>query len=174
MALSANRHSERGQECFVEKTENKTMTQSEESITLVTSYRLPHHDSRSFTFVQPDILPFPVIQSFGKNTLRERWKPAMCHKAKNLLPWMTSYRFPHHNGRLFTFVQGDVLPFPVIQSFGKNTLREEWKPAMCHKAKNLLLWWRFTVFLTTVIDPSLSFRMTPYHGYYFISRPESG
>ena len=57
MALSANRHSERGQECFVEKTENKTMTQSEESITLITSYRLPHHDSRSFTFVQDDVLP---------------------------------------------------------------------------------------------------------------------
>ena len=57
MALSANRHSERGQECFVEKTENKTMTQSEESITLVTSYRLPHHSDRSFTVVQPDALP---------------------------------------------------------------------------------------------------------------------
>jgi len=23
---------------------------------------------------------------------------------------MTSYRFPHHNGRLFTFVQDDILP----------------------------------------------------------------
>ena len=57
MALSANRHSERGQECFVEKTENKTMTQSEESITLVTSYRFPHHGNRSFTFVQDDVLP---------------------------------------------------------------------------------------------------------------------
>ena len=33
------------------------MTQSEESITLVTSYRLPHHVSRSFTFVQDDVLP---------------------------------------------------------------------------------------------------------------------
>ena len=33
------------------------MTQSEESITLITSYRLPHHDSRSFTFVQDDVLP---------------------------------------------------------------------------------------------------------------------
>ena len=90
------------------------MTQSEESITLVTSYRLPHHDSRSFTFVQPDILPFPVIQSFGKNTLRERWKPAMCHKAKNLL-----------------------------------------------------LWWRFTVFLTTTADSSHSFSLTFYRSQSF-------
>ena len=39
------------------KTENGIVAQSEESITLVTSYRLPHHDSRSFTFVQPDALP---------------------------------------------------------------------------------------------------------------------
>jgi len=23
---------------------------------------------------------------------------------------MTAYRFPHHNGRLFTFVQDDILP----------------------------------------------------------------
>ena len=39
------------------KTENGIVAQSEESITLITSYRLPHHDSRSFTFVQPDALP---------------------------------------------------------------------------------------------------------------------
>jgi len=41
----------------VRKTENGIVTQSEESITLITSYRLPHHDNRSFTFVQPDALP---------------------------------------------------------------------------------------------------------------------
>ena len=34
-----------------------TMKRSEESITRMTSYRFPHHDSRSFTFVQPDALP---------------------------------------------------------------------------------------------------------------------
>ena len=39
------------------KTENGIVAQSEESITLITSYRLPHHDSRSFTFVQDDALP---------------------------------------------------------------------------------------------------------------------
>ena len=128
----------------------------------MTFYRFPHHNGRLFTFVQDDILPFPVIQSFGKNALWERQKTERWHRAKNLLPWMTAYRFPHHNSRLFTFVQPDILPFPVIQSFGKNTLRERWKPAMCHKAKNLLLWWRFTAFLTTIADPSHSFRMTFY------------
>ena len=39
------------------KTENEIVAQSEESITLVTSCRLPHHDSRYFTFVQDDVLP---------------------------------------------------------------------------------------------------------------------
>ena len=69
----------------MKKTENGIVARSEESITLMTFYRFPHHNGRLFTFVQGDVLPFPVIQSFGKNTLREEWKPAMCHKAKNLL-----------------------------------------------------------------------------------------
>ena len=32
------------------------MTQSEESITLMTPYGFPHHGDRSFTFVQDDVL----------------------------------------------------------------------------------------------------------------------
>ena len=36
---------------------NGIVAQSEESITLMTSYRFPHHDNRSFTFVQDDVLP---------------------------------------------------------------------------------------------------------------------
>ena len=32
------------------------MTQSEESITLMTPYGFPHHGDRSFTFVQDDAL----------------------------------------------------------------------------------------------------------------------
>ena len=39
------------------KTKSGIVAQSEESITLVTSCRLPHHDSRSFTVVQDDVLP---------------------------------------------------------------------------------------------------------------------
>ena len=38
---------------------------------------------------------------------------------------------------------------------------------MCHKAKNLLLWWRFTVFLTTTADSSHSFRMIFYRSQSF-------
>ena len=51
------------------KTENGIVTQSEESITLITSYRLPHHDNRSFAVAQNDILLFPVILNGGKNAL---------------------------------------------------------------------------------------------------------
>ena len=43
------------------------MTRSEESITLMTSYRFPHHNSRSFTFVQDDVLPSSIIKYSGKN-----------------------------------------------------------------------------------------------------------
>ena len=35
---------------------NRAVIWSEESITLVTAYRFPHHSSRSFTFVQDDAL----------------------------------------------------------------------------------------------------------------------
>ena len=38
------------------KTGNGTVTQSEESMTLMTAYGFPHHGSRSFTFVQDDAL----------------------------------------------------------------------------------------------------------------------
>ena len=46
------------------KTGNGNMAQSEESMTLMTSYRFPHYDA----------LPSPVILNGGKNTLWERRK----------------------------------------------------------------------------------------------------
>ncbi|MFQ9040490.1 MAG: hypothetical protein ACLR5Z_06675 [Dialister invisus] len=36
---------------------NGTVTQSEESMTLVTAYGFPHHGNRSFTFALDDALP---------------------------------------------------------------------------------------------------------------------
>ena len=36
------------------------MTWSEESMTLMTPYRLLHHGNRSFTFASDGVLPFPV------------------------------------------------------------------------------------------------------------------
>ena len=40
---------------------------------------------------------------------------------------MTSYGFPHHGYRSFTFVQDDALPFPVILNGDKNALWERRK-----------------------------------------------
>ena len=45
------------------KTGNKTMNRSEESMTRMTSYRLPHYGNRSFTFVQDDVLPSIITQT---------------------------------------------------------------------------------------------------------------
>ena len=42
------------------------MIRSEESITLMTSYRFPHHEYRSFTFVQDDVLPLVTFLSANK------------------------------------------------------------------------------------------------------------
>ena len=64
----------------------------------LTTCTVPSHSFRMTinVFCHCGAFPLIVIQSFGKNTLRERWKPAMCHKAKNLLLWMTFYRLPYH------------------------------------------------------------------------------
>ena len=49
-----------------EKNENGIVARSEESITLMTSYRLPHHGNRSFAVALDDILPpsSPRVQIF--------------------------------------------------------------------------------------------------------------
>ena len=52
---------------------NGTVRQSKKSITLITSYQLPHRGSRSFTFVQDDALLSVVILSGVKNALWETW-----------------------------------------------------------------------------------------------------
>ena len=55
-ALAVRCHSERRQKCRIRKQGSGNVTRSERSITLMTPYRLPHHGSRSFTFVQDDAL----------------------------------------------------------------------------------------------------------------------
>ena len=42
------------------KMRNGSVTRSEESITLMTFYRLPHYSSRSFAGVLDDVLLYPV------------------------------------------------------------------------------------------------------------------
>ena len=123
-----------GQKCFVRKMESRTMTQSEESITLMTSYRLPHHGNRSFTSVQDDVFrspslwrfPFPITSDvLSSNRHSERRQACRMRKTGNgmvtqseeSMTLMTSYRFPHHGNRSFTSVQDDVFRSPSLWRF---------------------------------------------------------
>ena len=130
----------------------------------MTFYRFPHHGSRSFTFVQDDTLP--SYARIMESAVGRRWRTqcgwgyslvVMTQIVKEYLAcsWQLTADgfyphtgFPHHVYSSFVrfritisvFCHCGAFPLIVIQSFGKNTLRERWKPAMCHKAKNLLLW----------------------------------
>lgn len=48
MTTSIPRHSERTQECFVGRMGISNVSQSEESVTLMTAYRFPYYGSRFF------------------------------------------------------------------------------------------------------------------------------
>ena len=48
------------------KAGNKMMIWSDESMTLITSYRLPRHISRSFASTQNDALPLAALLSTSK------------------------------------------------------------------------------------------------------------
>ena len=61
--LAVRCHSEWMQECCLRKTGSGIVARSEESITRMTPYRLPHHGNRSFTFVQDDVLPWVPLLS---------------------------------------------------------------------------------------------------------------
>ena len=100
----------------------------------MTSYGFPHHDNRSFAIASDDALPwvllyrqarkwlesrlcrlFNVILNGRKNALWERQKTGQWHRVKNLLPWMTSYGFPHHDNRSFAIARDDALPSPSLR-----------------------------------------------------------
>ena len=51
------------------KTGNGTVTQSEESITRMTSYRLPHYGYRSFAFASDDALLSVITQNGGRKRI---------------------------------------------------------------------------------------------------------
>ena len=60
-----------------------------------------------------------------------------------LIPaFLTTATDPSHSFRITINVSLIMTLFHpiVILNGGKTALLERWKPAMCHKAKNLLLW----------------------------------
>ena len=107
---------------------NGTVRQSKKSITLITSYRFPHHNSRSFTFTSGWRLTFPSLWRLAVRRHSERRQKCRVGnlvnetvaRSEESITLMTSYRFPHHNSRSFTFVQDDVLPSSIIKYSGKN------------------------------------------------------
>ena len=99
----------------------------------------------------------------------ESWPAEQWKAMKNLFPWITAYHLtrhgctdPSHSFRMTTDAFLIMTPFPpiVILNGGKNVVWERRKTGQWHRVKNLSLGWHLTVFLTTVIDPSRSFRMT--------------
>ena len=52
----------------------------------MTSYRFSHHNSRSFTSVQDDVLPFPIIKRSGKNGKRDGKIEKKIYYADDALP----------------------------------------------------------------------------------------
>ena len=112
------------------KTGNGTVTRSEESITLIASYRLPHYGSRSFTFVQDDVLPSVITQNGGQKKnlhsilLRRSTKPVSSVRLRRPPPYKQgglpnpySSRqnpFPQHCSKSFVGALNDALPYLVI------------------------------------------------------------
>ena len=69
--LAVRCHSERRQKCRIRKQGSGNVTRSEKSITLMTSYGLPYHGNRHFTFASDDALPSGVILN-GEKILCEK------------------------------------------------------------------------------------------------------
>ena len=66
------------------KTGNGTVAQSEESIALMTPYRLPHHRHRFFAGALNDALTSAVILNGVEKALREKRETEQWHGVKNL------------------------------------------------------------------------------------------
>ena len=92
---------------------------------------------------------------------------------------MTSYRFPHHGSKFFAGAHTRTLN---VSHHSDSFLQSSfWMDArmLCEKDRKrdsdtewriYYLEWHLTVFLTTIIDPSLSLGMTPYHLPHYGSR----
>ena len=134
--LFSNRHSERGQACLVGKTGNGTMNRSEESITLMTSYRLPHYGSRSFTFVQDDVL----------------WSSSSRQRAFVISGWHLTVR---RQKKLWRTQRGWGYLIAMMTQIVKEYLACSWQLT----ADSFYL---LNAFHSTVTDPSHPLRMTFY------------
>ena len=67
---------------------------------------LPHHVSRSFTFVQDDAYRQPSFRA-GTKCFVGNLVNATVTRSDKSVTLMTPYRLPHHGNRSFTSVQDD-------------------------------------------------------------------
>ena len=115
--LAVRRHSERRQKCRVGNLVNETVARSEESITLMTSYRFPHHNSRSFTSASGWRLSLAIILSGVKNgTYKDKTcyvlSPKTAHSKKRFRPSPCGGRRKRFSDRiLFLCHSKSVCPF---------------------------------------------------------------
>ena len=105
----------------------------------------------------------------GKRNNESEWR---IYVSDDILPlFLITVIDPSHSFRMTSFVLHHydasrspllVTSFPpiVILNRGKHAVWEKQETGWWHWVKNLLCWWHLTAFLTTVIDPSHSFRMT--------------
>jgi len=89
-----------------EKRESGTVTQSEESMTLMTFYSFPHHGCRFFAGAHYDVLPYVVILNGDKNVLWEKRESGTVTQSEESMTLITFYGFPHCGSRSFAIASG--------------------------------------------------------------------
>ena len=88
------------------------------------------------------LFPSSVILNGVEKALREKRETEQWHGVKNLLPWMTSYGFPHHGYRSFAVALNDALPMSSLEV----------------QILHVRLWWRLTFPSLWRVFPKSSFR----------------
>ena len=144
----------------VAKMGNGTVRQSKKSITLMTSYRFPHHNSRSFTFVQDDVLPSSIIKYSGKNgTYKDKTcyvlSPKTAHSKKCFRPSPCGGRRKRFSDRIISLPLKKRMP--LFQTYASEvscyiTLRETSSPERFAQAPAFI---SFTMPFIRLYSPSM-------------------
>ena len=126
----------------------------------MTPYRLPSFWTRTRMLCEND----------GKRNGDTEWR---IYYSDDVLPfsllWQQILRWRSEWRLMFSVIMMLSVP-PSLWCLTVSRHSERWQECLVGKretkrwigVKNLLCWWRLTAFLTMVIDPSRSFRMTSY------------
>ena len=152
------------------------MNRSEESITLMTSYRLPHHGYRSFTFVQDDVLPSVITQNSGRKRIfilffcvvpPSQYPPSgfaghlLINKEAYPIP-ILSVRIPFLNTAANPSLMFRMTPYSIPSFRAEVRMLYENEEKSQHDTERRIYYSDDTLRfpLITAADPSHSFRMT--------------